>query len=115
MRRYKGTFVLAFADGTLQDLDLKGVSFEIVHNPAVQTCAADTERESGLEGLVPVVEPGAEVAKDYDLQVAQQGNTAEAKSHRFHSAAEYKEDPLRFVIFFSFSFTSFVHSLEFLQ
>ena len=33
---YKGTFVLAFADGTLQDLDLKGVSFEIVHNPGVQ-------------------------------------------------------------------------------
>ena len=25
--------MLAFADGTLQDLDLKGVSFEIVHNP----------------------------------------------------------------------------------
>jgi hypothetical protein len=32
---YKGTFVLAFADGTLQDLDLKGVSFEIVHNPGI--------------------------------------------------------------------------------
>ena len=32
---YRGTFVLGFADGSLETVNLKGVAFELIHNHAV--------------------------------------------------------------------------------
>eukprot|EP00041_Stephanoeca_diplocostata_P031718 m.994419 g.994419 ORF g.994419 m.994419 type:complete len:643 (-) comp24012_c1_seq56:2600-4528(-) len=97
----KGTFVIAFADGTVQDIDLKGVSFEIVQNLAKSLasggCSAEDKISEVGAALVPVVEAGKDDEKiDFDRLAADAGGGGTGLTrHRAHSAAEYFEDPLR--------------------
>eukprot|EP00040_Diaphanoeca_grandis_P027765 m.158876 g.158876 ORF g.158876 m.158876 type:complete len:836 (+) comp31112_c0_seq2:109-2616(+) len=53
---YKGTFVLGFADGSIEQVDLKGVAFELIHNHAAEIQQLRDSRSQERLNLIPEIE-----------------------------------------------------------
>lgn len=101
---YKGTFVLGFADGSVETVDLKGVTFEIVHNTAADMEGQRKARYTKELNLVREVEPGHgdQAIDNTRLSLSEEAHDAQPDEPPVYRAnrrtslrREYEGDPLR--------------------
>lgn len=89
---YKGTFVLGFADGSVETVDLKGVTFELVHNQAEELQKLRESHAYSKE---------LNLVREVDIIAESKGATEEEEAPVYRanrkrpSRADYEGDPLR--------------------